>query len=114
VPASADAHIELQALAMEKDDSSLPVDPGNQFPPGDHWMYLFFAYEGMQNGVARTFAWYRDGEIIERCSDTSLWEWGDHGRTWYGCSRTWEPGTYEVQVFVESRLQGLAQFVVTE
>lgn len=114
VPASPDAHIELQSLAMEKDASGLPVDPGNEFPPGDHWVYLFFTYEGMQNGVARTFAWYKDGEFLERCSDTGLWEWGDHGRTWYRCPGVWEPGTFEIHVFIETRLQGVAQFVITE
>jgi len=114
LPAAPEAHIELQSLALEKDESGLPVNPGNEFPPGDHWVYLFFTYEGMQNGVARTFAWYKDGEFLERCSDTGLWEWGDHGRTWYRCAGIWEPGIYEIHVFVETRLQGVAQFVITE
>jgi hypothetical protein len=114
VPAGRDARVELTALATEKDENSLPINPGNEFPPGDHWVYLFFTYEGMENGVARTFAWYRDGELIESCSQTDLWAWGDRGRTWYGCPENWEPGAYEIRVFVEARLQGIAQFAIVE
>jgi hypothetical protein len=117
VLAGEDARIELVALALEKDDSDRPVNPGNEFLPGDHWVYLFFSYSGMNNGVARTFAWYKAGEFYERCSDTSLWEWGSPGRTYYRCRPAggWEPGEYEIHVFVESRLQGIAQFrIVSE
>jgi len=116
VPAGEDAHITLVALAIEKDESDRPVEPGNEFPPGDHWVYLFFTYEGMENGVARTFAWYKEGEFIEFCSDTGLWEWGERGRTWYGCRPPggWEPGSYEIRVFIETLLQGVAQFVIVE
>jgi len=114
VPADEDARIELTALATEKDESSLPVNPGSEFPPGDHWMYLFFTYEGMKNNVKRTFAWYKDGQFLERCSDSGLWEWGDHGRTWYRCPGVWEPGAYQVHVFIETRLQFVAEFVIAE
>jgi hypothetical protein len=101
---------------MEKDDRGLPVNPDSQFPPGDHAVYLFFTYEGMQNGVERTFAWYKDGEYYERCSQTDLWNWGDRGRTSYYChpSTGWESGSYEIHVFVEEELQFIAQFVIAE
>ena len=115
IPAGEEASITLMALATEKDDRGLPVDPGSEFPPGEHAVFLFFTYEGMQNGVTRTFAWYQDGEFMERCSQTALWEWGDRGRTSYFCKPAggWQPGTYEIHVFVEERLQGIAQFVIT-
>jgi hypothetical protein len=116
VPAAPEASIKFTALAMEKDASGLPVNPGFEFPPGDHAMYVFFTYEGMQNGVERTFAWYKDDEPFERCSQTALWEWGDRGRTSYYCqpSTGWEPGNYAVHVFVEDELQFIAEFVIKE
>lgn len=116
VPAGSEASVMFTALAMEKNESGLPVNPGFEFPPGDHAVYVFFTYEGMQNGVERTFAWYKEGEFFERCSQTALWEWGDRGRTSYYCqpSTGWEPGDYEVHVFVEDRLQFLVEFVITE
>ncbi len=122
VPAGEDARIAVITLAADQDDSGEPVDPGTEFPPGDHRVYLFFTYEGMENGVVTTFAWYRDGEFIDFCSDTWLWglvegrDWGEHGRNSYYCKPPggWEPGTCEIHVFIEARLQGIAQFLITE
>jgi hypothetical protein len=116
VPAAPEASVRFTALAMEKNTSGLPVNPGFEFPPGDHAMYVFFTYEGMQNGVERTFAWYKDDEPFERCSQTALWEWGDQGRTSYYCqpSTGWEVGNYAVHVFIEDKLQFIAEFVITE
>ena len=116
VPAGPDASVRFTALAMEKDASGLPVNPGFEFPPGDHAMYVFFTYEGMQNGVERTFAWYKDDEPFDRCSQTALWEWGDRGRTSYYCqpSTGWEPGNYAVHVLVEDKLQFITEFAIKE
>ncbi len=76
----------------------------------------------MDNGVATTFAWYKNGEFIEFCSDTWPWglvegrDWGEQGRSSYYCKPPggWEPGTYQIHVFIETRLQDTAQFAITE
>ncbi len=122
VPADEEAHITLIALALERDGNGQPVSPGNEFPPGDQRVYLFFAWESMRNGNMATFAWYKDGEFLDFCSDTWLWgmvegrDWGERGHTSYYCKLPagWEPGNYEIHVFIETRLQGVAQFVITE
>jgi len=121
VPAGESARIMPRYIAIG-DAAGHLQSRGTQFPPGDYWVYLAFAYEGMQDGVMTTFAWYKDGEPFERCSDTWLWgtvegrRWGDRGQRLYGCGPRdgWEPGRYEVHVFIETRLQGIAQFVVVE
>jgi hypothetical protein len=118
VPAGLDARIEFIALAIEKDEHNMPVNPENEFPPGDHYVYLFFSYQGMQNGVITTFAMYRDGGIYqvgeEAYSDTSPWRWGPRGRTFYQWPGDWEPGNYEIHVFIEEDPQFIAEFVITE
>lgn len=122
VPAGKDARISIITLAAGQDASGQPVDPGAEFPPGDRRIYLFFTYEGMNDGAVTTFAWYRDGEFIDFCSDTWAWgfvegrNWGEEGRTSYFCKPPggWQPGSYEIRVFIEARLQGVAQFVVEE
>ena len=122
VPAGEDAHITVIALALEGDDGDQPVSPSKEFPPGDQRIYLFFAWEDMQDGNMTTFAWYKDGEFLDFCSDTWLWgmvegrEWDERGHTSYYCKLPggWEPGSYEIHVFIETRLQGVAQFVITE
>ena len=118
VPAREDALIVPVVLATEEDAEGLPVDPSEEFPPGDHRVYLFFHYEGMQDGVTTTFAWYREGEFIDFCSDTWLWgwvegrDWGEEGRTSYFCKLPWgwDPGNYEIRIFIGTELQGIAQF----
>jgi len=114
VPAGEGAHITVITLAAERDEAGQPVDPGAEFPPGDHRVYLFISYEGMANGVAWTFAVYRDGGLVD--SVTQGWEWGATGKTYlyFKPPGGYEPGVYEMQVFVGERLQGVAQFVITE
>jgi hypothetical protein len=122
VPAGEDARIAVITLATEQDASGQPVDPGSEFLAGDHRVYVFFTYEGMENGVTTTFAWYKNSEFIDFCSDTWLWglvegrDWGERGRESYYCKLPggWTPGTYQVRVFIETRLQGVAQFVIKE
>ncbi len=114
VPAREDARITFITLAADRDASGQPVDMGTEFPPGDHRVYLFVSYEGMANGVAWTLAIYREGEFLD--GTTQLWEWGEQGQTYlyYKPPEGYEPGAYEMHIFIETRLQGVAQFVITE
>ena len=122
IPAAEDARIELQAVALERNSSGQPVNPGDEFPPGDHRVYLFFTWTGMQNGNTTAFLWYKNGELLDFCSDTWLWglvegrDWGERGRTSYYCRLPagWQPGQYEIHVFIENQLQGIARFAITE
>ncbi len=113
VPAGEGARVTFVTLAADKDEGGGPVDPGSEFLPGDHRVYLFVAYEGMTNGVAWTFVIYRGTELLD--STTQSWEWGAQGRTYlyYKPPGGYEPGVHEMHVFVENRLQGVAQFIIT-
>ena len=114
VPAGEDALITFITLAADKDDSDEPVEPGAEFPPGDHRVYLFVSYEGLADGVAWTLAIYCEEEFLD--VSTQLWERGEEGKTYfyYKPPEGYEPGNYEMRVFVEDRLQGVAQFVIVE
>ncbi len=114
VPAREDARITVIALAADKDEEGRPVDPGTEFPPGDNRVYLFIAYDGLTDGVTWTFAIYRERELLD--STTELWEWGEQGKTYlyYKPAGGYEPGVYEMRIFIEKRLQGVAQFVIRD
>jgi len=114
VPAGEGAHINVITLAADRDDGGQPVDPGIEFPSGDHRVCLFIHYEGMADGVAWTLAIYREGQFLD--STTEVWEWGTEGKTclYYKPPGGYEPGVYEMRVFVENRLQAVAQFVIRE
>ena len=122
VPAGEDARIQLMALALQADSEDQPVEPRLEFPAGKRRVHVFFQYEGMTDGIATTYVWYREGELIEPCSDRWLWglpegrQWGEHGFTWYACepSAGWEPGRYEIRAYLGAALQGVAQFAIVE
>ncbi len=112
VPAGPEARITIITLAAGRDEEGQPVDPGTRFPPGRHRVYLFVTYSGMRDGLAWTFAVYHDGELV--ASDTRLWEWGPEGNAslYYTPPDGYQTGIYEMRVFIEERLQGVAQFEV--
>jgi hypothetical protein len=114
VPAGDDAHITIITLAAARDDAGQPVDSGTEFPRDIPRVHLFICYEGMRNGIAWTFAIYREGEFLD--GGTQLWEWGIEGKTdlYYEPPGGYAPGVYEMRVFVEGQLQGIAQFVIKE
>jgi hypothetical protein len=125
VAAGPDAEITFRAFALDVENGR-PVDPGSLFPSGDYRLYFFFEYQGMATGVTWTYGWYREGEYIE--GNTCLW--GVDMETEVGpCPRIggsagsnylyfrmpggYEPGTYEVHVWIEERFQIVAQFTIT-
>jgi hypothetical protein len=80
-----------------------PLEPGTVFQnPIDH-MYAVFSYDGMTPGSQWTSLWYRNGELVY--FETKPWdgETGGLGYTdWQPKPEEWEPGIYEVQIFVGS------------
>jgi len=124
VQADPEAQITFRTFALGEENNQ-PVDPGLEFPAGDHRVYFFFEYEGMRKDVVWTFGWYKDGEYLD--GNTCLW--GRDIVTEFGrCPPIpgsvgvnylylrppggYEPGLYEVRVWIEDRLQVTAQFVV--
>jgi hypothetical protein len=120
VPPREDAQIELLALASELDASGQPVDPGKEFDRGQHLVHLVFRHSAMDAGVPVAVAWYKDGELWDLCTGTWLWDlvegrvWGEDGTASISCQPItgWQPGSYEIRVYIGAVLQGLAQFVV--
>ncbi len=122
VPAAPEAQITFAAFALDVENRR-PVEPGLEFPPGDHRIYFFFNYQDMTAGSTWTYAWYRNGEYLD--GNTCLWASaaGDCPQTvgvtgttylFYRPPGGYEPGTYEVRVWIEDRVQSTAQFVITE
>jgi len=117
-----EARIEFKALSTEVRGGQ-PVDPGSVFQPGDHWVYVFFRYQGMQDGTETTVNWYKNGEKIDFCSD--MWLWGQDEDYAFGgpagaslvfCKPPggWEPGYYEVHMLIKDRPQFIAEFEIVE
>ena len=120
LPPRANARIELLALASELDGSGEPVDPGKQFAPGQHLIHLYFKHEAMDTGVPVAVAWYRDGQLLDVCTGSWLWDmvegrvWGDTGTASVSCQPIagWQGGSFEIRVYIGTKLQGIAQFEI--
>lgn len=120
LPARPEARIELLALASELNSSGEPVDPGKEFLPGQHLVHLFFRYKGMDASVPVAVAWYKDGQLWDICTGAWLWDlvegrvWGEAGTASVSCQPItgWQLGSYEIRVYIGTKLQGIAQFVV--
>ena len=120
VPARLDARITLETFALGVENGR-PVQPGAEFTAGDFRVYAFIRYEGMSRGATWTYGWYREGEYLD--GNTCLW-WvrmpncpymvGEQGITflYYRRPGGYDPGTYEVRIWIEDRFQGSFRFVI--
>jgi len=122
VPAPDEAGITFVAFALQESNGA-PVDPGTEFPPGDHRVYFFFDYQEMESGVTWTYRWCQDGA----CGDGLTCSWGIPAGECPWVSTTsgtthlffkpingYEPGLYEVRVWIEDRIQVVESFVIRE
>ncbi|MFN3761999.1 MAG: hypothetical protein ACK4WK_02205 [Anaerolineae bacterium] len=120
VPARPEARIVLETFALGEENGR-PVRPGDQFAAGDFRVYAFIRYEGMSRGATWTYGWYREGEYLD--GNTCLW-WtrlpdcpymvGENGLTflYYRRPGGYDPGTYEVRIWIEDRFQGAYRFTI--
>ncbi len=120
VPARPEARIVLETFALGEENGR-PVQPGDQFTAGDFRVYAFIRYEGMNRGATWTYGWYREGEYLD--GNTCLW-WirlpdcpytvGENGLTflYYRRPGGYDPGTYEVRIWIEDRFQGAYRFII--
>lgn len=89
-----------------------PRSPGTTFSPGENYIYAFFEYQGMQNGVVWRHVWSRGAEQL--LSETRLWEWGNYGRAYvfFSPAGGYTPGQYKVQIYVGDVLKQTGEFTI--
>jgi hypothetical protein len=91
---------------------SKPKNPARVFSPGDHYIYAFFEYNDMKDGVAWRHVWFKGPQ--ELGSEGDLWEWGSDGQAYVYFSPVggFTPGRYMVQIFIGEELSRTGTFVV--
>ena len=92
--------------------NSTPINPGDSFPVGQTALYVSFRYTNMVDGVLWRHAWLRDGALYGGA--TMVWEWGERGRTVFYLRPEdgFEPGRYEVQVYLEDEVVQTTEFTI--
>ena len=91
-----------------------PVEPGTVFENPIRRIVAIYSYDQMMPGAQWTALWYRNGELVHY--ETAPWDGttGGYGYTeWAPDPGEWQPGEYEVQIFVGMEWKVVGRFTVT-
>jgi type VI secretion system secreted protein VgrG len=94
-------------------EDGLPVDPSNEFENPIGTLYGSFSYDKMLTGSQWSALWYRGDELL--CVETLPWDGGTGGYAYSECTLPadqWQPGEYELRIFVGMQWINSGQFVV--
>lgn len=89
-------------------------DPGVEFANPIPKLYALFSYDGMTPGAQWSALWYRAGELV--CYESLPWNGGTGGFGYSECEAPidgWQPGEYEVQIFIGTLWKQSGRFLVT-
>ncbi|MDK2979923.1 MAG: hypothetical protein PWQ55_270 [Chloroflexota bacterium] len=92
----------------------LPIDAANSFENPIDTLYASFSYDSMTVGTQWTAMWYRDGELIYY--ETMPWNGASGGYGYSDCTlpaEDWEPGNYEVQMYIGEQWKTSGIFTIT-
>ncbi|HMN61324.1 MAG TPA: hypothetical protein PJ988_13210 [Anaerolinea sp.] len=100
------------ARSLDKDFQ--PVDPGVEFANPITRMFAVFSYDQMTVGAQWSALWYRGDQLV--CYETLPWNGGTGGFGYSECDTPvdgWQPGEYEVQIFIGTIWKNSGRFTVT-
>jgi hypothetical protein len=108
----ADAAISSLVLSQTIGPNNRPRDPSTVFYASENYIYAFFEYHNMSNGVAWSHRWTRGDESIG--GESGLWSWGSDGRAYvyFAPLHGYTPGRYEVRIYIGDHLATSATFEV--
>ena len=108
-----DARIGGLRFATEVNNSQ-PVGPSTSFLNPIKKMYAVFSYARMLPGTQWTVLWYLDGELVH--FETKIWQDEESGLGFALFEQSpykWQPGQYEVQIYVGTQFKISGAFTLT-
>lgn len=110
-----DAIFSKPQIAKALDKDHLPVDPATTFENPLGKLYGAFSYDKMTDRAQWTAIWRRLADNVVVCYESIPWNGGTGGYGYTECAPTvmWQPGDYEVQIFVGIAFKVKADFSVT-
>ena len=99
-------------FSTEINDDYEPISPRNAFGEGFFTIYATFDYVGMADGMAWSWIWRRNGEIVN--GGNELWAYGEDGPGWiyYEPPEGFQPGEHTLEVWVNGELFDRASLTV--
>ena len=85
-------------------DDYQAIDPTNIFAVGAYTVFATFSYDGMEDGMAWSWVWRRDGEVVD--GGNELWAYGQDGPgyVYYNPEEGFRAGEYTLEVWVNDEL----------
>ena len=114
VTPSPDALFSPLQFSRRIDEDWQPIDPALEFENPVGQLFGTFSYNNMTNGTQWSALWFWEGELVYY--ESSPWEGGSGGygyTDWDPPSDQWQPGFYEVQIFVGTEWKVSGFFTVT-
>lgn len=113
VTPSPDAAFSPIEVAVSLDRLNRAIQPEVELENPLGKLYGAFTYNDMQDGVRWTAIWYSGDEIV--CVESNPWDGGTGGYGFTEClpPTGWQPGEYEIQMFVGENWKVSTRFSVT-
>jgi hypothetical protein len=109
----ADAALSPIEVARRLDRLNRAITPEETFANPIQKLYGAFTYNNLLDGVRWTAIWLQDGQSV--CLETKEWDGGTGGYGYTECDPPdgWQPGDYEIQIYLGETWQVSTRFAVT-
>lgn len=102
------------AFATDINDAYEPVAPRQVFGEGFFTIYATFIYNAMADGMAWSWVWRHNGQIVN--GGNEIWGYGSEGPGWiyYAPPEGFQEGEYTLEVWVNGRLFSQSSITVEQ
>jgi type VI secretion system secreted protein VgrG len=109
-----DALLSSLEVAARLDNFNRAIEPQASFVLPSGRLFAAFTYDFLQDGVRWSAIWYRGDQIV--CLETQPWDGGSGGYGYTECEPElgWQPGSYEIQIFLGETWKVSGRFEVLD
>jgi hypothetical protein len=87
-----------------------PLQPSSTFSVSDAYIYVFYEFRNMTNGISWSHRWFRGSTEVG--SESNLWNYGLEGRGYLFFSPAVGPGQYEIRLYIGDKVMASAPFQI--
>lgn len=100
-------------FSTQIDDDYKAINPNNVFSVGRYTLFATFDYEGMADGMAWSWVWRHEGDVVE--GGNELWNYGKDGPgyIYLNPEQGFRAGKYSLEVWVNGELFTRADITIT-
>jgi hypothetical protein len=105
-----DAFLGSLILSRGIGPNKTPLQPSSTFNTNDAYIYVFYEFHNMANGIAWSHRWFRGATEVG--SESNLWNYGTDGRGYLFFSPAVGPGQYEIRLYIGDKVMASAPFQI--